>query len=394
MTNDDFLADAAAIGRIPALAAILDVVCQATGMGFAAVARVTEQRWVACSVVNRTDLPVQAGGELRLETTICQEIRQHRQSVIIDDVSLDKVYAHHPTPSLYGFQSYVSIPIVLPDGRFFGTLCAVDPQPHKLNTPEIVGMLELFAELVAFHIDATSRVAVTEATLVREREVSVLREQFIAVLGHDLRNPLMSISAGAERLQRRPETAAETGRIIQRSVSRMAGLIDNVLDLARGRLGGGLILHCDDEPLQPALTQVIEELRTIRPECRIDVEFAIDAEVHCDRARVAQLLSNLLGNAITHGASDQPIKVSAATRQDRFELSVTNQGPPIPPAAFERLFQPFFRGEVQRNQQGLGLGLYIASEIARAHGGDIEVCSTDAQTRFTFCMQAARIQAG
>ncbi|MGA8197520.1 MAG: GAF domain-containing protein, partial [Acetobacteraceae bacterium] len=200
---DEFRAVLEAIGRIPAVPTILDVVCRTTGMGFAAVARVTEDRWIACNVKDDIAFGLQPGGELKIETTICNEIREHREPVIIENVAEDEAYCVHQTPAMYGFQSYISVPIVLPNGTFFGTLCAIDPKPRMLKTPEVIGMFRLFAELIAFHLDANTRLSVSEATLSREREVSELREQFITMLGHDLRNPLMAISAGATMLARR-----------------------------------------------------------------------------------------------------------------------------------------------------------------------------------------------
>lgn len=103
---------------------------------------------------------------------------------------------------MYGFQSYISMPIRRPDGAFFGTLCAIDPRPIRLNTPETIGMFKLFADLIGFHLHAQERIAESEAALVDERHLADLREQFIAVLGHDLRNPLASIDAGANLLRR------------------------------------------------------------------------------------------------------------------------------------------------------------------------------------------------
>src|SRR5580700_6264963 len=119
---DDYQADIAAIGRIDAVPTILEVVCRTTGMGFAAVARVTEDRWIACSVKDDIAFGLQPGGELKVETTICHEIRQSGEPVIINHVAESMVYCRHPTPAMYGFQSYISMPIVLPDGTFFGTL--------------------------------------------------------------------------------------------------------------------------------------------------------------------------------------------------------------------------------------------------------------------------------
>ena len=386
---DDFQTDVRAIADIPAVPTILDVVCRTTGMGFAAVARVTETRWIACGVKDDIAFGLQPGGELKVETTICHEIRQHRDPVVINDVAESEVYCRHHTPAMYGFQSYISMPIVLPDGSFFGTLCAIDPKPRMLNTPEIIGMFKLFAELIAFHLDANTRLTTSEAVLLREREVSELREHFIAVLGHDLRNPLAAISGAAELLLRASlnERASRMANVIQASAKRMSGLIDDVMDFARGRLGGGLSLTRDGSTsVKPTLEQVIEELRSTRAGRVIETDFVLEEPINCDPVRIAQLLSNLLGNALTHGAPDQPIRVEASARHGFFELSVSNGGEPIPAAALEHLFQPFFRGSARPNQEGLGLGLYIASEIARAHGGVINVNSTPAETRFTFRM--------
>ena len=254
LTEAAYRADVEAIGGILAVPKILEVVRRITGMRFVAVARVSDDRWIACSVHDDIGIGLRPGGELNIETTICREIQQLRTPVIINDVSRDAVYRSHPTPAMYGFQSYVSMPIVMPDGSFFGTLCAVDPLPRVLDTPEIVESFRLFAELIALNLDAARRSADTEATLSRERQISELRELFIGVLGHDLRNPLASVSAGTGLLLEHPERAAEITGHIEDSVSRMAELIDNVLDFANSRVGGGLTVHRDaDEPIEPTL---------------------------------------------------------------------------------------------------------------------------------------------
>ena len=175
--------------------------------------------------------------------------------------------------------------------------------------------------------------------------------------------------------------------LIRSSADRMAELIEDVLDFARGRLGGGLAMEASaEEPLPPVLEQVVAELRTARPDRVIEVDFDIAESVRCDRVRIGQLLSNLLDNALAHGAKDGPIRVRASTSERTFELSVANPGDPIPPATIEKLFQPFFRPSGRRGRRGLGLGLYIAREIARAHGGTLDVASSPEETRFTFRM--------
>jgi signal transduction histidine kinase len=396
--SSNFEADIAAIDRIHAVPTILEVVCRTTGMGFAAVARVTEERWITCAVRDQIAFGLKPGDELKVETTICHEIRQSQQPVVIDHVAEDADYCSHHTAEMYGFQSYISMPIILPDGTFFGTLCAIDPRPARLKNPETIGMFKLFAELISFHLDSNQRLAASEANLLDERETADLREQFIAVLGHDLRNPLASIEAGARLLMKENLSARGTSVVglIQSSVGRMAELIDNVLDFARGRLGGGILLNVESQvPLKSVLEQVVEELQSAFPERAIDTHLDITEAVTCDRSRIAQLLSNLLGNALTHGAPYEAIRVAASTSDGTFELSVANRGDPIPPSTLERLFQPFFRVSGRQEQpglgqQGLGLGLYIACEIAHAHGGALDVSSTVEETRFTFRMPLTR----
>jgi sigma-B regulation protein RsbU (phosphoserine phosphatase) len=227
--------------------------------------------------------------------------------------------------------------------------------------------------------------------LATERETAELREQFIAVLGHDLRNPLAAISAGARILQRsgalQDHKQLRVLDMINTTVTRMSDLIDNVLDFARGRLGGGITLSRDaNRPLEPVLEQVVDELRTASSQRVIETSFEITDPVNCDRTRIGQLVSNLIGNALTHGAPDQSVRVGAKTEGDAFKLWVANAGEPIPAAAMEKLFEPFFRGNVRDSRQGLGLGLHIASQIAQAHGGRIDVTSTPDETRFVFTM--------
>jgi signal transduction histidine kinase len=385
----DFQADVDRVGRIAAVPTILDVVCRTTGMRFAAVARVTKERWIACGVLDAIDFGLQPGGELKVDTTICDEIRESREPVVINHVEEDEVWCGHPTPAMYGFQSYISMPIILADGSFFGTLCAIDPRPAKLKTPEIIGMFRLFADLIAKNLDAGRKLAATESALVEERADSELREQFIAVLGHDLRTPMRSIGSLMELLMRTPltEDAATMARLMRDSTSRMQALIDNLLDLARGRLGGGLTLNRDaSEPLEPVLREVIAELKASQPDRVVETTFTLIEPINCDRARIAQLFSNVLGNAFTYGSSDQPVRVRAFCDAQTFELSVANAGDPIAPAALERLFHPFYRSQAHEHREGLGLGLYIAHQIATAHGGTLAVASTEEETRFTFRM--------
>ncbi|MBD8662912.1 MULTISPECIES: GAF domain-containing sensor histidine kinase [Rhizobium/Agrobacterium group] len=387
----DFQDDIDAVQRIGAVPTILDVVCRATGMGYAAVVRVTEDRWVACQVLDNIHFGLPAGGELPVETTLCHEVRQSRDVIVIDNVAEDPVYFQHQTPKLYGLKSYISMPIILPDGRYFGTLCAIDPKPAALNNPLVIGTFKLFAELIAYHLEADEKLDRANASLLDAEATARLREQFIAVLGHDLRNPLASLDGGINILQREAQSERSTRvlNMMRGSILRMSGLIDNVMDFARGRLGGGLGLRREaDRPLGPTLMQVVSEICSAHPERQIDVEIELPGLFDVDHDRLAQMFSNLLGNAITHGSTEHPIRILGTVEGDELKLEIANAGTAITGKAIEKLFQPFSRSDAGTHDQGLGLGLYIASQIAKAHGGHIDVTSDDTQTVFTFRMPA------
>ncbi|MBB6123633.1 GAF domain-containing protein [Sphingobium subterraneum] len=142
---DDLSREAVEYGDDNEVRAILNAVCEQTGMGFAAVARVTEDRWIACQVVDKIEFGMKPGDELEIKKTICNEIRQSGEMVVIDRVAEHVDWRTHPVPVLYGFESYVSIPIVLADGQFFGTLCAIDPEPRRLTATATVGVLAGYA---------------------------------------------------------------------------------------------------------------------------------------------------------------------------------------------------------------------------------------------------------
>jgi signal transduction histidine kinase len=391
----DIKAEVDAIQQIGAVPKILDVAGRMTGMGFVAIARVTSSQWVCCAMRDNIDFGLPEGGELKVETTICNEIRQHGQTVVINDVETDGAFCNHPTPAMYGFRSYISAPIILGDGTIWGTLCAIDPQPRDLKKPEILGSFQLLGELIATHLELNVRLEqsqadlrTSQADLLDERRTAELREQFIGVLGHDLRNPLASVEAGMRILLRNPDRLKVPEIIlgIQKSVLRMAGLIDNIMDFARGRLGGGLTIRRDaKQPLTPVLEQVIAELQLAWPEVTIEVGIDVEEPIDCDRGKMGQLFSNLLGNAITYGDQGRPVRVSARTAGGMFELAVTNYGDPISDKAMQQLFMPYTRDD-RPSKQGLGLGLFIASQIAKAHGGILKATSTLEETRFVFEM--------
>ena len=373
--------DIAAVSRIEAVPRLLKVLCETTGMGFAAVARVTGERWVACAVEDRVSFGLTPGGELPVASTLCHDVRASDKPIFIDHASEDPVFCTHHTPRIYKIESYASVPIKLSDGEYFGNLCAIDAQPHKMREPKVVALFELFAQLIALHLDSDRERASTESMLMDEREAGELREQFIAVLGHDLRNPLAAIAMGATLLRRKahdPVAVTTAADRIERSARRMSGLINDVLDFARGRLGSGIGVElAETTTLGQALEGVTAELREVHPERRISSDIAVDGRVRCDLERIQQLLSNLLANALSHGTPDTPVRVRAWLDGQDVVIEVHNDGEPIPADRLGKVFEPFWRRTAAR--EGLGLGLYICSQIAKSHRGRLTVESADEQ---------------
>ena len=185
------------------------------------------------------------------------------------------------------------------------------------------------------------------------------------------------------------ERASGIVGMVQQSVGRMAALIDNVMDFARGRLGQGIDINPKPVDLSCPLEHVARELQIAWPNREILFENRLSGPVYCDSQRLAQLLSNLIANALTYGAADGPVRVRAATVNEEFELAVINTGEPISEQALSRLFEPFTREDIRPSQQGLGLGLYISLEIARAHKGQLTVRSSPEETCFTLKMPSA-----
>lgn len=146
--HDALTAEATSLAHDTAIRAVLEEVCQITGMGFSAVARVTDDRWIACQVIDRIEFGLDAGDELKVCTTICDDIRKTRRCVVIDHVAADQDWCTHPTPILYGFASYASFPLTLANGEFFGTLCAIDPRPRLLSEPAVIEALQACARRV------------------------------------------------------------------------------------------------------------------------------------------------------------------------------------------------------------------------------------------------------
>ncbi|WP_257230402.1 sensor histidine kinase KdpD [Pseudomonas sp. SbOxS1] len=379
MTSSDFSQDVNAIHSIEAVPVILSMVKHLTGMRFAAVARVTERNWVACAVDDSIDFGLKPGDELVLESTICHEIRQHRKPVIFGHASEHPIFPCTTRPKPMDWRATSPSPSSRPMAIFSGH-CVPSTRCLRMWMSRPLPMaLTLFAQLIAMSLDTQNNLEITKAALVTAHEHARLREQFVAVLGHDLRTPLSAIRMSADLLETKTTDKRSLKLIsaIRSSSTRMGMLIENVLDFARGRMGGGIPIKrqlVDD--LGNTLRLTLDEVQSSNPEATFVHSLNIPAGVYCDSLRISQLLSNLLGNAVTHGSPATPITVQAYAEENEIVISVKNQGTPIPPQLMPLLFEPFTRSEAGQRGEGLGLGLYIASQITTAHNGTLNVVST------------------
>ena len=232
--------------------------------------------------------------------------------------------------------------------------------------------------------------ALAESATRYTQDLDQSKEMFLAILGHDLRTPLGAVMTSSQFMLERgglaePDRTLTAG--VLRSARRMNSMVDDLLDLTRSRLGAGVPVVRGDTDLGEVARHAIEEVAAAYPERALELDAAGDLRGAWDGARVSQVLTNLIANAVQHGAADAPIRVTARGEAAAVVLAVHNRGPAIRPSDLPGLFDPLKRlrsGDAAPRTTGhLGLGLYIAERIVTAHGGTIDASSTEAGTAFT-----------
>ena len=234
--------------------------------------------------------------------------------------------------------------------------------------------------------------SLTEAVRSYTERVDQSRQMFLAILGHDLRNPLHSIMMSADALAQPGQRDADPTRITSRisaSVNAMAAMINDLLDFTGTGLGAAMPLSPAAMDLRSLCREVIDEMQAAYPTRALGFHpHGDDFSGEWDAARLRQVVSNLLGNALQHGGEDGPVDLTISAAGPNVDIAVRNEGPPIPHDALGPIFDPLVRGtspelQTQRRPGSIGLGLYIAREVATAHGGTIGVTSSaDAGTVF------------
>lgn len=214
----------------------------------------------------------------------------------------------------------------------------------------------------------------------------VFEQQLIGIVSHDLRNPVTAIVAGCEAMQRREDLSApQRARLtrVQDSAARMGRMIVDLLDFTEARLRGGLAIVRRPGDLHELVGQVLEEMRLAHPRREVRLQTSGDGRGEWDLDRLAQVVQNLVANALAYGHRASPVTVDSRGTNDQVEIAVHNEGDPIPAHLLAQIFKPLERGSARNHRsRSLGLGLFIVSEVVKAHGGELTVQSENAGTVF------------
>lgn len=397
---DPISLDVALVQRIPVLSTILEVITLTTGMGFAAVARVTREKWVACGVRDEIRFGLTPGGELKLESTICNEIRDSLKLVVIDNVSEDPEFCDHHTPRQYGFKSYISIPIFLKnDGSFFGTLCAIDPKPAQLKNPRIIGMFNLFADLIAFHIAALQEMDKTQS-LLRDSDMQLRNyqeeiRQYQHISNHNLQEPLRKLrlfsdillSASARGDRDKVEFSTYRINDLARSFSNM---IQQLTDFSSLSLRSAKT-DFEITDLNVIFADIVNRLSLSLKERKAAIDCGILHSITAIPGQMSRLFYHLINNAITYAKKDVPPFIKVYSRDltpeaiDRYafllpgrrycEICFIDNGIGIEAIQLEKIFDIFTHSSLKAAENGVGMGLAQCRKIVANHHGRITVHS-------------------
>jgi len=415
--EDNFKQDIINIGNISIIPNLLNVICQTTGMGFAAVARVTDERWITCSVQDNVLFGLKPGDELQIKTTICDEIRQNPKPVIIDNVSEDKEYHDHHTPAMYKLQSYISVPIMRQDGSFFGTLCAIDPKPNSLKEFKVREMFNLFAELISFHLAGIEQAVenkkaleektnLLEKTQVKKDEAERLNsdfkkklieknlslekmnselEAFNYISSHDLQEPLRKIQLFTDTIEREEagnlsEKSKTAFHKIKTSAFRMQNLINDLLIYSKTKFDDRKF---EVKDLNVIAKDVIEDLTNEFENKNVLFDIKELGKLSVIEFQFRQLLYNLINNSLKFASPERDLIITLSAEITNGELNklapltkyykitISDNGIGFDPLYSDKIFG-LFQALHTKPLKSTGIGLTIVKRIVENHHGFIK----------------------
>lgn len=373
------------VQSIKILPTILDVILQSTGLGFAVVARVTSDKWITCATRDNLQFGLVPGDELDIKTTFCRDVRSTKTLVVIDYVDQDDKFCNNPIPIQYGFQSYISVPITLQDGTFFGTLCALDPAPNKLNNAKVIGMFTSYAELISFHLDAIEKMRLKDLEI---KKKNFQLESFDFVSSHDLQEPLRKIQMFSSVILEKNNQNLTNEVIkyldgIKNESQRMRNILNDLLVFSEYKKSSQEFVATD---LNSIVENIRKRLSKEFSECngKIVVEKLPSVPIMPDQ--IEQLFYNLIINAITFRSNHCDLEISISSKIEKgidlsYEkldanttyctLTFTDNGTGFDPRYNEKIFGMFNRLDKEKHCNSTGIGLTIARRITENHNGFI-----------------------
>ena len=373
------------VQSIKILPTILDVILQSTGLGFAVVARVTSDKWITCATRDNLQFGLVPGDELDIKTTFCRDVRSTKTLVVIDYVDQDDKFCNNPIPIQYGFQSYISVPITLQDGTFFGTLCALDPAPNKLNNAKVIGMFTSYAELISFHLDAIEKMRLKDLEI---KKKNFQLESFDFVSSHDLQEPLRKIQMFSSVIleKNNQNLTNEVVRYldgIKNESQRMRNILNDLLVFSEYKKSSQEFVVTD---LNSIVENIRKRLSKEFSECSGKIVLDELPSVPIKPDQIEQLFYNLIINAITFRSNHCDLEISISSKIEKgidlsYEkldanttyctLTLTDNGTGFDPRYNEKIFGMFNRLDKEKHCNSTGIGLTIARRITENHNGFI-----------------------
>ena len=364
---------------------ILDVICRSTGMGFAAIARVTEEKWITCGVLDTVPLGLSVGDELEINDTFCKQVRESNRLVIMDHAAKDKVYCHHKIPKMYGFQSYISVPILRKNGEFFGTLCALDPKPNKVNNPQVIAMFTMFCEMLAFHLDAIDTMQ-KQGQALKRKESELATYDFIS--SHDLQEPLRKIQILSSAIENNEApNLSDAGKkyfsSIKNAATRMRTILNDLLSYSETSFNSNRFKEVELSALvkrsKSRLAKQFEHTKT---------RWGMDdlCQLNVVPIQIEQLFYNMFSNCINFKSPERDLHIQLNTSKNLgsafnvhglqsnvmyCEITVKDNGIGFEQQYADRMFQLFKRLSTDEHNKGTGIGLAIVKRIVENHQGQI-----------------------
>lgn len=424
--SPDIQHDIQHIQQINIIPTVLESLSTTLGLGWTAVSRVTDNQWIACSVKDELGFGLGPGDQIPFEDTFCKSVRNSGNLVVMDDAPNDETYCEHPIPKKFGFRAYLSFPITLPDGTFFGTLCGLDPESKKMNTPSVRKMFKLYSDLIGYHVyhqrELAAQLNSGEVTVPEElpqhlaaqmnfissleknvvetvqdlvaQNILIERmrddlQRYTSISSHQLQEPLRKIQVISSLiLDREADTLDPKSRKyfkrITKSATRMRDLIDALISYTQTAFQHG---HFKSSSLEELLLKASGSLTHEIESTNATIELNGEVNLNVNEAQFQMLLEQVIGNSIKFAHPDRDPKIIIEGRQISHDfssesvqalnrgycqVSITDNGQGFEPKSADEMFGLFRTIPGPGSKHGSGAGLAIAKKIVENHQGFIQ----------------------